>query len=98
MPNVSLTTHAENDLLDAWMHIAQDSPDAADTLVDELMQHALRLAESPSLGRARPELQAGLRSWATQTPYMIFYMPQTDGITVIRFLHHARDVASQIHG
>lgn len=94
MPAVSLTTHAENDLLDAWMHIAQDNPDAADKLVDSLLAAAHALAEHPEQGRARPELQAGLRSWVTQTPYLIFYMPQPHGITVIRFLHHSRDVPS----
>lgn len=40
MPAVSLTTHAENDLLDAWMHIAQDNPDAADKLVASLLAAA----------------------------------------------------------
>jgi toxin ParE1/3/4 len=94
MSVVRLTTHAEDDLLDAWMHIAQDNPDAADALIDSLLAAAYALAEHPSQGRARPELQAGLRSWVTQTPYLIFYMSQPHGITVIRFLHHARDESS----
>lgn len=92
MPAVSLTTHAENDLLDAWMHIAQDNPDTADKLVDQLLAAANTLAEHPEQGKARPELQAGLRSWPTRTPYLIFYLPRPHGIIVIRFLHHARDV------
>jgi hypothetical protein len=51
------------------------------------------LAEQPMMGRARPELAAGLRSFPTQTPYILFHFPdEAGGIIVARVLHHARDV------
>ena len=56
------------------------------------MREALLLATQPLMGRARPELGAGLRSWPTETPYILFYETDADGITIIRALHHARDV------
>ncbi len=44
------------------------------------------------MGRARVELAANIRSWPTSTPYMLFYLVDEEVITVIRVLHHARDV------
>lgn len=46
------------------------------------------------MGRERPELGPGLRLWPTATPDLIFYCPEEAGITVIRVLHHSRDVTS----
>jgi plasmid stabilization system protein ParE len=46
----------------------------------------------PKMGRTRDELAAGLRSWPTSTPYILFYFLDTDGITIARVLHHARDM------
>ena len=44
------------------------------------------------MGKARPDLADGLRSIPTRTPYIIFYLPDTDGLLVVRVLHHARDI------
>jgi plasmid stabilization system protein ParE len=44
------------------------------------------------MGRARPELAQGVRSWPTSTPYILFYEPFDDGVHVLRVLHHARDI------
>lgn len=94
MNHLRLTRQAEQDLQDAWTHVAENNPIAADHLIETLFAAALLLADSPLLGRERPELATGLRSWATTTSWLIFYVPEATGITVIRVLHHARDVAS----
>jgi plasmid stabilization system protein ParE len=44
------------------------------------------------MGKARPELADGLRSFPTRTSYIIFYMLDKDGLLVVRMLHHARDI------
>ena len=44
------------------------------------------------MGRARPELATDVRSWPTSTPYVLFYVVNEQSITVLRVLHHARDV------
>ena len=45
------------------------------------------------MGRARPELAAGLRSFPTQTPYILYHLPDdAGGIIVVRVLLHARDI------
>jgi len=92
MPRVTLTQSAQTDLLEAWLYIAEKNLQAADQLVDAIEQNANTLLRQPLMGRARPELAQGARSWPTSTPYILFYQATDDGITVLRVLHHARDV------
>ena len=77
---------------EAWLYIAEDSVDAADRLLDQIDTETRTLLTQPKMGRTRDELVAGLRSWPTATPYILFYFADDDGITIARVLHHARDV------
>lgn len=92
MGKVRHSASAENDLLEAWLYIAEDSVDAADRLLDQIDSEVRKLLMQPKMGRTRDELAAGLRSWPTSTPYVLFYFVDADGITIARVLHHARDV------
>ncbi len=92
MSLVRLTQSARTDLLEAWTCIAEENLDAADGVLDAIEREALLLATQPLMGRARDELVRGIRSWPTSTPYILFYETDPDGITVIRVLHHARDI------
>jgi plasmid stabilization system protein ParE len=83
---------AENDLLEAWLFVAEDSIEAADQLLDQIQADSRTLLLQPKMGRARDELAAGLRSWPTSTPYLLFYFVDGERITVARVLHHARDI------
>lgn len=83
---------AENDLLEAWLYIAEDSIEAADRLLDQIDAETRTLLMQPKMGRTRDDLATGLRSWPTSTPYLLFYFVDADGITIARVLHHARDV------
>lgn len=94
MSQLRLTLQAEQDLLEAWLYIAEENPVAADRIVDAIYESARQLADSPLLGRDRAELGADLRYWPTETPYLIFYCPEESGITIIRVLHHSRDIAA----
>jgi plasmid stabilization system protein ParE len=95
MASVRYTDIAEADLLDLWLTIAEDSPVAADRTLDALDRAARLLARNPKMGRSRPELMPGLRSFATSTPYILFYAADAGGIVVVRILHHARDIDAQ---
>ena len=92
MSTVTLSQSAQTDLLEAWLYIAEDNQPAADKLLDAINKEANTLALQPLMGRARPELADCLRSWPTSTPYLLFYLADEVGITVLRVLHHARDV------
>lgn len=92
MGRVRYAQSAQADLLDAWLFIAQHNPAAADHALDAIEHEADTLSLQPMMGRARPELGRGVRSWPTSTPYVLFYLAGKQGITVLRVLHHARDV------
>ncbi len=92
MGRVLYARSAQNDLLDAWLFIAKDNPAAADGVLDAIEQECNTLSLQPLMGRRRPELGRGVRSWPTSTPYVLFYLAGKNGITVLRVLHHARDV------
>ena len=92
--NLRYTDSAEGDLLDAWLYIAADNPEAADRVIETIEQEARLLLTHPGLGRERPELAAGLRSWPTTTRFILFYFIDTTGITIARILHHARDAGA----
>ncbi|HWK60338.1 MAG TPA: type II toxin-antitoxin system RelE/ParE family toxin [Eoetvoesiella sp.] len=89
---IQRTASANNDLLEAWLYVAEDSLDAADRLLDRIEADTRSLLEHPRMGRARDELAAGLRNWPTSTPYIAFYFLQGTDIIIARVLHHSRDI------
>ncbi len=92
MARFQLAARAAADLDEIWLTIALDDITAADRVIDSLCATAVLLAAQPKMGRARTELGAELRSFATKTPYLIYYVPTSEGIAIARVLHHARDV------
>ena len=92
MTRVTLAQSAQTDLLEAWLYVAEDNQQAADRILDAIEKEANTLLLQPLMGRARPELADGVRSWPSSTPYILFYLADDDGITMLRVLHHARDV------
>lgn len=63
MLELEISVEAETDLLDIWLYIAEDQPINADRYLDKLLEKAQKLAEFPDLGRDRPELTEGLKSF-----------------------------------
>lgn len=94
MLSVVRTSLARADLLEAWLFVAEENIDAADLMLDKINESIHLLAQQPLMGRERPELRAGLRSWPTSTPYILYYTLDPDSLTIIRVLHHARDIQS----
>ena len=82
---------AEEDLFEVWRYIAEDSPTAADRLLDQFREKCVLLASSPLIGTPCPELADDLR-FLTIGNYVVFYRPERDCVTVIRVLHGARDI------
>lgn len=50
-----------------------------------------KLAAMPGIGRNRPELGEGIRSFPSGN-YVIFYRTVEGGIEIMRVLHGARDI------
>jgi toxin ParE1/3/4 len=90
MARYALLRRARADLRGIRDHILEDHPARALSFVDELLERCQLLADNPLIGRARPELRPGLRSFP-HGDYLIFYRPAADGVTIVRVLHGARD-------
>lgn len=91
MQRVLRRPRAADDILEIWDYIAEDSLEQADAWIDRLDESLQLLATQPLMGRARQELAAGLRSQPFER-YVVFYLPMSNGIDVVRVLHSARDI------
>lgn len=94
MSRFKLSTQAAQDLEDIWIYIAQDSEQAADALIDEIIQRLPKLAAFPDMGRKRDDLLKGLRSFPVKS-YVLFYRRIQEGIEIFRILHGRRDIKSE---
>lgn len=96
MMHLVFAQNARRDLLEAWIYIAEENLAAADSVLEKIEQDAQTLLLQPLIGRSRPELGVGVRSWPTATPYILFYGADQQTVTVLRVLHHARDIQSAL--
>lgn len=82
---------AESDLIEVWAYIARENTSAADSALDRIERVLRMLADNPLIGRARPELGSGLRSF-TIGSRVAFYRVTGEGIDLVRVLGGAMDI------
>jgi len=90
MSGLILSPEAEQDLIDIWLYIAEDSPVNADLYTDKLYDKGIILAENPQIGTEREELMDRLRCFPVDH-YVLYYRETNNGIEMIRVLHASRD-------
>ena len=95
MPKVLSTQRARLDIVELGLRIAQDSPRAAEKMLTAIDRKCKLLSRLPKLGRKREELASGLRSFAVGS-YVVFYRAMRGGVEIIRVLHGARDIVSEL--
>ena len=94
MSRCRFSPQAEDDLDGIGAFIATRSPVAALRVIDAIDQKCRLLAETPGMGRARPELRPDLRSFPVGR-FLIFYRPMAeDGIEIVRIVRGGRDLAA----
>jgi toxin ParE1/3/4 len=92
MSRIRVSSAAAADLDDIWLYAAeQRSEDVADRLIDSIVGRFAVLARMPRLGRRRPEIIPGLRSFPVGN-YVIYYTAHKSRVVILRVLHGARDV------
>ncbi len=91
MPTVVVRPRALQDLAEIWAYIAGDSVEHADAFTALIDRKFQALARRPVMGRGRPELVTDLRSFVVGR-YVIFYVPLSNGVEIVRVLHGARDL------
>ena len=91
--DLRIADQAQTDLLEIWLYIASDAPEAADGFLDLIHTKCEALRDTPELGRARDELLPGLRNLPVKR-YTIFYRVGPESVEVVRILNGYRDMAS----
>ncbi len=90
MADVEVSTAAEADLIDIWIHIGVDDTTAADSQLDHFDRVFTLLAQHPFMGIDRSALlQAGVRSLVVDR-YLVFYRV-AERVRILRIIHAARD-------
>ena len=100
-PTIVITEQAEADFKDHFAYLTPGNPDRALAFFGAARDAFVQLAAMPKLGVRRsfflPRLQE-LRMWPVPgfRQYLIFYRPLSDGLEIIRVLHHSRDIAAAL--
>lgn len=79
---------ARADLLAIVTYIAEDNPDAAQALVDEIEAKAGTLPAHPKL--FRPGRMKGTREMVVRPNYVLVYQESSKAVTILRVLHAAQ--------
>jgi toxin ParE1/3/4 len=88
-----LSALAERDLDEIWSYVADDaSPTTADRLIEAIIDRFELLVQQPRMGRLRPEIGAGVRSFTVEN-HVIYYRHDGD-VLIARVLHGRRDQAA----
>ncbi|WP_349817274.1 type II toxin-antitoxin system RelE/ParE family toxin [Bradyrhizobium sp. SSBR45R] len=74
--------------------MAADNETAATAILHRFDRAIRTLADNPHAGRERPELGHDIRSFPVGN-YIVFYIPTTDAIEVVRIMHAARDITAE---
>ncbi len=94
MRRFSLTPEARDDLVNIQDYIAQDNPQAAARVINEMFEHFGRLADHPEIGHVREDLTPRrVRFWSIYS-YLIVYDPITQPVSIVRVLSGYRNIAA----
>ena len=86
---------ALDDLKGIVRYIAADDPAAARTFRDMIYERFALLARNPEIAPERPDLAPELR-YLPYRNYLIFFLPDQDGVAIIRVLHGARHITPEL--
>ena len=91
MAKYNLSEKADQDLERLTEYIAQDNYIAAEKWLDGIYKKCKTIANSPFIGRKRPELGKNIRSFPVGK-FVIFYQPFEDEVIIARILRGAMDI------
>ena len=98
MSRFRLTEHAQADLDQIWdeIGIVNSNPNAADRLMEKLLNQLSLLASQPGIGQRRDEWSPDLRIFPVGN-YVILYYPDNEVIEVIGIVYGRRDLPELFH-
>jgi plasmid stabilization system protein ParE len=87
MSGYTLHLEAFNDLDEIRAYIAEDGPDAADTVITAIFDRIRGLVELPHQGYRRPNLTSRPLRFALLYEYVIAYAPERTPLHVLAVFH-----------
>jgi toxin ParE1/3/4 len=91
---IIVSDEADNDLMQIFSYLSQQSPQATQPILDAINRRFVNLESFPLLGAPRPDLGQDVRS-AIVSPDLIFYATRRDHVTILRVLHGSRDIEAE---
>jgi toxin ParE1/3/4 len=88
---IARSPKARADIDEIWTYIADCNLSAADRVADEIERVCGLIARHPRMGRERPEIARGIRSFGVMS-WIIFYRIHDEFIEIVRVIHGARDL------
>ena len=81
---------AAQDITEIWAFIAQDSPQAARKVREEILSAVRKLVTFPHQGHKRPDLTSGPLRFTLVREYLIAYSPEERPLWVVAVIHGRR--------
>jgi toxin ParE1/3/4 len=97
MARVIWAPRAVSLVAEAAEHIESDSPSAASKLVRDAFEAGASLASLPDRGRFVPELNDSIHREIFVGRYRLIYRVAPDRVSIVAFVHGARDFRSWWH-
>lgn len=88
-PRLEWRPQASADLLEILAYIADDNPDAAQALKDEIEGKAAGLPDHPELYKRSTRIK-GLRELVVGSNYIVFYRASADLVEIVNVVHARR--------
>ena len=94
---VQFAPEARTDLVNLYLHIAQQAGDAvAWDYVDQIKHYCQGFADFPERGTARDDIAPGLRIVGFKRRISLAFSVGTDTVTFLRIMYGGRDVSSLV--
>jgi toxin ParE1/3/4 len=91
MSGFALHPKAYDDIDEIRAYIAEDSPNTADRVVNEIFGRFRQLAQSPNQGFRRPDLTSRPMRFVVVREYLIAYAPDEKPLWVVAVVHGRRN-------
>ena len=82
---------ADVDRLETWLALQGAGLIIIDRYIDRLLARCAAIGDAPGAGRAREDLQAGLRTVVFENRILIAYRVHDDHVEVVNIFSHGRD-------
>lgn len=88
-PQLEWRQQAIDDLMEIVEYIAEDNPDAAQELKDEIEEKAAKLPDHPKLYKPSPRVK-GMRELVARSNYIVLYRESPELVEVVNVFHARR--------